>query len=60
MQNTCKSKICSVNQDGDGIIPSHLVRGWKKFIAQGCDSVDCERRYTTKCCNWEEFSLNNK
>lgn len=48
-----------MNHDGDGTIPKELDEKWNKFIEKNCPSVDCSRRYTTKCCVWGQFEETN-
>ncbi|MBT3539472.1 hypothetical protein HOF40_02215 [Candidatus Parcubacteria bacterium] len=55
MTNTCGTDSCKMNHDGDGTIPKELKEKWNEFIEKNCPSVDCARRYTTKCCVWGEF-----
>ncbi|MFA6426930.1 MAG: hypothetical protein WCW16_00580 [Candidatus Magasanikbacteria bacterium] len=55
MTNTCGTNSCNMNHDGDGTVPKKLEEKWKDFIEKSCSSVDCARRYTTKCCVWGAF-----
>ena len=56
MNNTCGTNSCQMNHDGDGTIPEELKEKWNEFITENCGSLDCPRRFTTRCCVWGKFS----
>lgn len=57
MSNSCNSTSCKMNHNEDGTIPQDLQDTWNIFIEKNCRSVDCDRRYTTKCCIWGDFEI---
>ena len=55
MTNICGTNSCQMNHDGDGTIPKELEEKWNEFIENNYGSLDCPRRFTTKCCVWGKF-----
>lgn len=58
MTNSCNVVSCKMNHDGDGKIPDNLQKEWGVFVEKNCGSVNCSRRFTTKCCIWDNFEEN--
>ncbi|MFZ2189627.1 MAG: hypothetical protein WA057_00360 [Candidatus Magasanikiibacteriota bacterium] len=56
MDNTCGTNSCKMNHEGDGTIPEELKEKWNEFIEKNCNSINCNRRHTTKCCVWGTFA----
>jgi hypothetical protein len=55
MSDNCNTNVCQRQTTGDGTIPAELTDKWNIYITENCDSLDCPRRYTTRCCVWGKF-----